>query len=188
MHFIGLFTDQVIPEPSRIGSMYACVASAKRYYDIIFAAPSKTFMEAPFATWVSMSHTQIVLYRLTTSDEPAWDKEILRTDADLLVIMDKVVDMLNRVEREYTMRTSDPDGGLYAAGAKIMRKLRTSWEPALLPHLRDALPTPNSQLMTGSRNSAMDETLIAPDATMDMADLTWMSDIFGPWEQVGNGT
>ncbi|EFY86162.1 hypothetical protein MAC_07827 [Metarhizium acridum CQMa 102] len=181
VHSIGLFTEQGIPEPVRINSMYSCTKHAKAFYDIFFAIPAAEVAGLPFAA-------------LTTVEDKAWDKDILKVTADLLSLLDKTIELFYRVDEVYPIRTDDHDGTLFTKGAKILRNLRASWEPILAPYLRDvALPTPKSQGQAVSTAiNAMDEAgtheglivdgVADPTAVLDLSDMTWMSDIFGPWD------
>jgi uncharacterized membrane protein len=196
VHTLGLFTEQgIIPESIRINSMYSCAKAAKSFYDSFFAISPLEVAGLPFAAYVEMSHMQAALYRLTTVEDQAWDKEILRNTVDLLYLLDKTIELFYRVDEVYAVRTDDQDGSLFTKGAKILRNLRNSWEPVLAPYLRDAaLPTPNSQCpMVNTTLNAIDDTAVSagglvvdgvgdPTAAMDLTDITWMSDIFGPWE------
>lgn len=194
VHSIGLFTEQGIPESIRINGMYSSAKAAKSFYDTFFAIPALEVAGLPFAAYVEMSHMQATLYRLTTVEDQAWDKDILKGTVDLLYYLDKTIELFYRVDEVYAVRTDDQDGTLFTKGAKILRNLRLSWEPILGPYLRDAsLPTPNSQgQVVNTAMNPMDTTpsnagLVVdgvgdPTAGLDLSDLTWMSDIFGPWE------
>lgn len=195
VHSIGLFTEKGIPESIRINSMYSCARSIKTFYDVFFAIPAYEVAGLPFAAYVEMSHMQATLYRLTTVEDPAWDKDIIRSNTDLIYFLDKTIELFSRVDEVYPVRTDDHDGTLFTKGAKILRNLRNSWEPILAPYLREAaLPTPNSQgQVVNTAINPMDASAVAnaglvvdgvgdPTAGLDLTDMTWMSDIFGPWE------
>lgn len=195
VHSIGLFTEKGIPESIRINSMYSCARSIKTFYDVFFGIPAYEVAGLPFAAYVEMSHMQATLYRLTTIEDAAWDKDIIRSTVDLIYFLDKTIELFARVDEVYPVRTDDHDGTLFTKGAKILRNLRNSWEPILAPYLREAaLPTPNSQgQVVNTAINPMDASAVAnaglvvdgvgdPTAGLDLTDMTWMSDIFGPWE------
>ncbi|KND92192.1 hypothetical protein TOPH_03057 [Tolypocladium ophioglossoides CBS 100239] len=71
VHSISLFADQSIPETMRISAKYACTKAARAWFDTFFAVPLMEVPGLPFAVYVSMSHMQAILYRLTTSEDPA---------------------------------------------------------------------------------------------------------------------
>ncbi|POR34546.1 Uncharacterized protein TPAR_05276 [Tolypocladium paradoxum] len=185
VHSISLFADQAIPETMRISGKYACTKAARAWFDTFFAVPLVEVPGLPFAVYVSMSHMQAVLYRLTTSEDPAWDKEILRNTADLLALLDQTIDKFGKVGDVYSLKTDDSEGTIFSKGARILRNVRNSWEPALSQYLGGSLPTPSSQAMSCSAMEPrlMVENPLANDTpSLDLNDMAWMTDIFGPWE------
>lgn len=177
---------QNIPHVQRIESMYTCLRAIRAWYDGFFAIPLEDVPGNPFAVYVQLSQIQVALYRLTTLEDPAWDKELVRNTADLLVLLDQTGDRLLDVDAHYHMRSDDPEGTLFTKGAKIMRNIKHSWEPALSRHL-GGLPTPSSQAVTNRSVETPtapvpEQTPIADPLSMDFSDMTWMTDVFGPWE------
>ncbi|SPJ85886.1 uncharacterized protein FTOL_11669 [Fusarium torulosum] len=181
---LGLFL-QTIPVNQRIESMYSCLKAIRSWYDVFFGIPIDQFQGTPFAIFVQLSQIQIALYRLTTSEDPAWDKELVRNTADLLVLLDQVTDFFTSMNSAYKMKVNEGEETVFIAGARIMRNIRNSWEPTLSQHLGHA--------SSSSSNQGAGQPIPAPQPsqpTMDMAavnmmdfgDVTWMSDVFGPWE------
>lgn len=202
---MGLFKT-TMPEGQRIDALYSCLRAVRAWYDIWFTIPLAEVPSLPFAFFIQLSQTQVALYRLTTTDDPAWDKEVLRNTADLLVILDRTIERFNDVAKAYPMKTTEEDGTLFTKAMKIMKNIKASWEPALTQNL-GGLSTPISQttVAAGSSNSGTASTngpmaigaepasmapggTGLPDAgfvdpvTMDFTDLAWMTDVFGPWE------
>lgn len=202
---MGLFQPS-IPEAQRVDSLYACLRSVRAWYDIWFSIPLSEVPSLPFAMFIQLSQTQVALYRLTTTEDPAWDKEYLRNTADLLVILDRTIERFEGMITAYPLTTGDEgsDTTVFAKATKVMKNIKASWEPALAPHRNgQSLPTPNShgsstaatagslqigqpgQVPLGPGGTVLDNTdpaLAGPPITMDFTDLAWMTDVFGPWE------
>lgn len=188
VHSVGLFTEQEIPEATRISSMFSCTKASAAWFEWFFSVPLMEVPSLPFVVYVSMSHIQAMLYRLTTSEDPAWDKQVLRNTADLLVLLDKTIDVFCKVGEVYCLRTDDSDGTVFLKGARILRNVRNFWEPALTQILNNNLPTPNSQTsqplntMPPLEPKMMMDTNPVLGPGFDLNDMTWMTDIFGPWD------
>ncbi|KAH7159860.1 hypothetical protein B0J13DRAFT_115092 [Dactylonectria estremocensis] len=185
VHSIGLFM-QAIPAQPRIESMYACLKAARAWYDNFLSIPLNDVPGSPFSVYVQLSQIQVALYRLTTSEDPAWDKDLVRNTADLLVLLDQTIEMFVKLDKIYHLKANDGEETIYIKGAKIMRNIRTSWEPAILRHL-GGIPTPNSQDMANPQPMEVAETTqptfnLSDANSMDFGDMTWMTDVFGPWE------
>ncbi|KAF4988706.1 hypothetical protein FGRMN_9599 [Fusarium graminum] len=181
---IGLFM-QTIPVNQRLESMYSCLKAIRSWYDVFFGIPLEHFQGSPFAIFIQLSHVQIALYRLTTSEDPAWDKDLVRNTADLLVLLDQVIDFFMQMNSAYKMKVNEGEETVFVAGARIMRNIRNTWEPTLSRHLGGA-----SSLSTNQGAVQPISTQLSAQPTMDMTnvnmmdfgDVTWMSDVFGPWE------
>lgn len=203
---MGLFKT-TMPEGQRIDSLYSCLRALRAWYDIFFSIPLAEIASLPFSVFIQLSQTQVALYRLTTTDDPAWDKGVLRDTADLLVILDRTIERLEAVDTAYPMKTTDEDGTIFTKAMKIIKNIKASWEPALAQHL-GGLPTPTDSATAaaaGASNGAggpmamgggvgpatmapggpgmphANSGYVAPMA-MDFTDLVWMTDIFGPWD------
>lgn len=206
IHSMGLFKPN-IPEAQRVDSLYSCLRSVRSWYDIWFSIPLSEMPSLPFATYIQLSGTQVALYRLTTTEDPAWDKEVLRTTADLLVILDRTIDRFEAMSTTYPFTTGEDDcvTTVFGKATKVMKNIKASWEPALTQSLNgQSLLTPNShgsnaaaaaagnmqigapgQIPLGPGGTVLDNTdpaLAGPPITMDFTDLAWMTDVFGPWE------
>ncbi|ENH70615.1 hypothetical protein FOC1_g10012547 [Fusarium oxysporum f. sp. cubense race 1] len=184
---VGLFM-QNIPVNQRIESMYSCLQAIRSWYDVFFGIPPEDVPGAPFAIYIQLSQVQIALYRLTTSEDPAWDKELVRNTADLLVLLDQVVEFFTRLDSVYKMKASQGEETVFVMGAKIMNNIRISWEPTLSRHLRNASSIPTNQgagapVPTPPPPSTVQASMEMVNINMiDFGDVTWMGDVFGPWE------
>ncbi|CEI68529.1 hypothetical protein FVEN_g5320 [Fusarium venenatum] len=182
---VGLFM-QNIPVNQRIESMYACLKAIRAWYDVFFGIPVEEVAGVPFAVYIQLSQIQIALYRLTTSEDPAWDKEVVRNTADLVVLLDQVIDFFTRIDSVYKMKVSAGEETVFLMGAKIMRNIRNSWEPVLSRHLSSVpLSAANQEAVQSmpAPNPPDQQSLdMAAVNMMDFGDITWMSDVFGPWE------
>lgn len=185
-------------DTQRIDAMYSCLRAVRSWHDLFFAVPIMEFPGLPFTHFVHLSQSQVALYRLTTSEEPAWDKEMLRNTADLLEFLDRTHDLFAKAGQLYVQRVGPDDESLWVKGCKIMKSIKANWEPALA-HALGGLPTPNSQGVGGNMGSMStggagqpvtpggatmpDRNTILTDAgPIDFNDLAWMTDVFGPWD------
>ncbi|KAK7420106.1 hypothetical protein QQX98_002969 [Neonectria punicea] len=185
VHSVGLFM-QAIPTRQRIESMYSCLEAVRSWYSIFLSIPLEEAPGSPFSVYVQLSQTQVALYRLTTSEDPAWDKDLVRNTADLLGLLDQTIELFMKLDRSYPMKTEPGDDTLFVKGARIMRNIRSSWEPVVSRHL-GGIPTPNSQGVANPQQVEVADAIPTPfnmpdPNTMDFGDLTWMTDVFGPWE------
>ncbi|RFU74732.1 znii2cys6 transcription factor [Trichoderma arundinaceum] len=182
---VGLFGGTRIPDTPRIDAMYASLLAARAWYETLFSVPLTDFVGMPFPIYVELSQIHALLYRLTTVEDPVWDKEIVRNTADLGTYLERTVDLFTKAEALYPLRGGPEDVSIFGKCTKVLRNVRTTWEPALTQHL-GGLPTPNSQIVPGAApqppmlvdHSMMPDQELAPD----FSDVNWMTQVFGPWD------
>lgn len=133
----------------RIDSMYSCLRAVRSWYEVWFSIPLLDIPGLPYSIYTQLSQTQVALHRLTISEDPGWDKELLRNTADLLVILDRSAGRFEEVGRVYPQEPGEDCQTIWSKAVKILRNIKATWEPSL-SHILSAgvvggLPTPNSQ-------------------------------------------
>lgn len=195
VHSIGLLgSDNTIPHGPRVDGMYASTMAAKAFYNTFFSLPLPEYPGLPFTVFVQMSQMQALLYRFNFVNDPAWDKQFIRSTLDLLVCLDQTIDLFQNVGAIYPMKS---DGGdetsIFTKGAKILRHVRTCWEPYFVQSSTSStggIPTPSSEVVAvvghqpaaASDPGMMIQNVMMTDHPADFNDLVWMSDVFGLWD------
>ncbi|KJZ73035.1 hypothetical protein HIM_07607 [Hirsutella minnesotensis 3608] len=183
IHSIGLFTEQVIPVTMRTSSLYACTKAATAWCDALFTVTIPEISGMSFALYVGLAQILAIMYKLIVSEDPAWDKEILRSTANLSVLLGRLTDLFDRVSESYYI--GNDDGTPLNKVPRILRNASKMWEPAITYYLGPSLATPSSDTMNVPpvEPKMMADNQVVPEVpAFDLGDLTWMTDIFGPWE------
>ncbi|KAH0524453.1 hypothetical protein TsFJ059_006959 [Trichoderma semiorbis] len=186
VHSIGLFGAPRIPDTPRIDAMYAGIMAARAWYDVLFAIPLAEFIGMPFTLYVELAQIHALLYRVTTLDDPAWDKEIVRSTADLGNYLDRTIDLFTKADALYPLRGGPEDISIFGKCTKVLRNVRSNWEPAIVQQPMGGLPTPNSSVIPGAAPQPpllVDHSMLPDqDLSADFGDINWMTQVFGPWE------
>ena len=125
IHFLGLFAQEQ-PATQRIESMYACLKAIRAWYDGFFALPLTDLPSLTFSAYVELSQVCGALYRLTTSEDPIFNKDMIRNTADLLDVLDRVADRLLSVTKVYPIEADDQSDTVWVQKSKIMRTLKSN--------------------------------------------------------------
>ena len=188
---VGLYRPE-FPSAQKVDGMYRCMKAVQSWYDVFFDVPLEELMGMPLVLFIQLSQTHVALYKLTTVEEPSWDKEMLRNSANLLTLLDQTVDRFLQAGQAYKFRADAEQETLFSKGVKMIRGVKSNWEPVLTQHL-NGIPTPNSHfmatnidsthaLMSGHQSNNISPALMPDPTSTDFNDLAWMFDIFGPWE------
>ena len=114
--------------------LYACVESIKSWFEVFFTILPAAYSGFPFSIFSQLVHCLVRLYRLSTLDDPAWDKDGVQKTADLLLILDQVINNMEQVAALAELDNTDSsDGDVFSRTAKKFRSIRLQWEAKLRP-------------------------------------------------------
>ncbi|KAI1774980.1 putative C6 transcription factor [Hypoxylon cercidicola] len=131
----------------RLECLWRSVNAIKSWLDIFFSLPPLTLSGLSFLLRAQLARCLVVLYRLSTLEDPSWDRQAVRSTADLLLVLDQVAGKLDIASREIGEQSSDE---IFAQFSRIMRTFR-AWavtkiapeESAAEPAWSYAEATPN---------------------------------------------
>jgi hypothetical protein len=153
-------------------SLYACLNSIKSWFDVCLTISPAAYIGFPFSIFSQLAHCAIALYRLSTLDDPAWDKDNIRNTANLLAILDQIANNTGQVPRLAGLDSDGTDGDVFTRAVKMVGSIRLGWESKLAVE-------PVGPVIPNGQN--VDETI--PEVLpIDLSDDTWLRDILGSWD------
>ncbi|GAD91479.1 glucose-methanol-choline (gmc) oxidoreductase [Paecilomyces variotii No. 5] len=150
----------------RLESLYSCLSSAKAFMDIFRNTTPAELVGMPFSTFSQFGNCLIVLYKLSTLEDPAWDKSMVRNTADVLLIIDEVLQTMGHIT-EFVAGPGQEDR-TFLKGAMLMRSLRQKWAENMSPASGDGDTSLNRQ----------DPEDILGSFQLGWPDDAWLNDIF----------
>jgi len=141
-----------------VESNYASLRSLKSWFDLFFAIPPSRYTGFPFSIYSQILRCIMALYRLSTLDDPAWDKRVARNTADIPLIIQQLA---------ANLRASD----VYPRYAEAFDVKRAVWENKV------AAMTANP-----AEPVVRDTDMDLPNLNMDIPSDWWGSEIFTAWE------
>jgi hypothetical protein len=156
----------------RLESLYACLNPIKSWFDVFFTISPAAYIGFPFSMFSQLAHCLTALYRLSTLDDPAWDKDIVQNTANLLLISDQVANNMGRVTGLAGLDNDSTEGDVFTRAAKMAEYIRLGWEAKLdVEPRRPAIPT--RQNVDGT---------IPEVLPIDFSDEAWLTDILVSWD------
>jgi hypothetical protein len=153
----------------RLESLYACLNSIKSWFDVFLTIPPAAYVGFPFSVGSQLGHCLIALYRISTLDDPAWNKDIVRNTANLTLILDQVTD---NMRQSAELAGLDSDSDMFTRGAKMLGSIRLGWEAKMAVE-------PMGPAISNTQNIGE----IIPDVLpMDFSDDAWLTDILVSWD------
>lgn len=152
----------------RLECLYTCLSTVKSAFDNFFALPLSAYYGCSFTFFAQLARYIVVLYKLSTLDDPAWDTGLVRSTIDLLFVLDEIINNLKEVRE---ICGESPDDGIIARSVRIFSSVR-SLCGAKLAADTDGSNHPSFQNATSENGIFLDSMSIE-----GLGDI-WMRDIF----------
>ncbi|QDS72293.1 hypothetical protein FKW77_006920 [Venturia effusa] len=190
LHKPRTHTPTSLPDLKRLALLDSLLGAIERWFDVFHAVPNSQWIGTPFGSFTQYGHCAILLFKLTTLDEPGWEKEEVVKRANLLDILDRLASRLDTIPQEMQLvdTPEGSDSGLFFKAAKLIRGMRASFAAELnntvAPH-----PQPQqtiSQIPTNPSTAELLSNVPDPDdVLMLLADDPFMAEMFcihGPFD------
>ncbi|KAI1093031.1 hypothetical protein F5B19DRAFT_451788 [Rostrohypoxylon terebratum] len=97
-----------------------------------FAMPVALLESLPFTSYPQVVHVVKALHKITTIQDPAWDRNAVRKSIDLILMCDKLIAMLEYLKASATLASKDgSEDESYNWGLLIFRKQKEAWQNEL---------------------------------------------------------
>ncbi|PWY70281.1 hypothetical protein BO70DRAFT_299324 [Aspergillus heteromorphus CBS 117.55] len=81
-------------------NLHASLNAVKAWLATFLALPPSEYTNFPFSIFVHLARNLAALYRLSTLDDPAWDKAYVRREVDIMWAMDRLIGNLGLAAEE----------------------------------------------------------------------------------------
>lgn len=110
----------------RLQDLQSVLVSVERWLGLFLDMPPLYWTGVSMDTFSQLTHTLVVLFRLTAHvDEPGWDRADVRRRADVLAVLDRVCDVVERIPTALGIVDADgPRSGLFFKTTYLFRAIR----------------------------------------------------------------
>ncbi|KAI1208402.1 uncharacterized protein F4807DRAFT_150841 [Annulohypoxylon truncatum] len=117
------------PDMRRFEVYQNCLVSIQAFLDAFFELPISLLESMPFTSYPQVVRVMNCLQRITTIQDPAWDRAAVRTSIDLLSTCDKMIAILEYLKASATLASRDgSEDQTHNWGLLVFRKLREAWQ------------------------------------------------------------
>lgn len=110
----------------RLKCLYACLETVKSALDSIFKIPLSDYPGASFPFFTYLVRCIVILYKLSTLNDPIWDTGLVRSTINVLEVMDRLVSNIQQASAAAGEKSS---GGFLDRSTRIFMSFR-SWYAA----------------------------------------------------------
>lgn len=165
--------------------MWSCVTHIKTFYDTFFTISAVDFPALPFYVHFVQASVQLILYRLTLTNQRVWQIEVIRKEVDILDVLDRSIGLLSEVSELYIMTDEDLYGNVFRSGARYLHNLRLAWKSTLKKQSVGHSMQGSGQGMGLGPSNATDvaHALMFPGKmSLQLSDMSWIAEILGLWQ------
>jgi hypothetical protein len=156
----------------RVEAFNKCLKAVRTCLDNVISFEPLELYSMCFPIMQGSSRCIQILYRLSTYEDPAWDRAWLRQSFDIVPYLTVIADRFSLVATVYDLRTDEPDEvDSWTKGASSLKMA--------LPSITASLAQTSSVLSTAQ---AEGDSGGMYDVPMDFSVDEWMGEIFLNWE------
>jgi len=117
----------------RLEGLDSILTAIERWIELFLGVPAIEWIGATYGMFAQFSHCTILLFRLTALDEPDWDRNDVMKRANLLDILERVIQRLDSIPLLVGLVDSgDPEEtGIFFKSARLLRVLKATFSAEL---------------------------------------------------------
>lgn len=179
----GTFADT-----QRVKDLDSVLVAIEGWLDAFSKLPLIDLIGIHVDNFTQFLHCVVVLFKLTTLEEPGWDLEEVRRRADVFKVLDSTGQELDNIARVRGMIDAEgPRSGLFFKAKHLWRAIKA----LLLAEMPANLVSPEVQILQKGdqeNDASVDQEEIPTDLfRINLADEPWLSDIFSyDWAPEGH--
>lgn len=117
----------------RLECLYSCLDTVKSALENFFTIPIGDYAGISFPLFAQLARYIVVLYKLSTLNDPTWDTSLVRSTLDILQVMDQLISNIQHARIVAGEKSAE---GLLDKSARIFTAVR-SWCAAKLAEKAD---------------------------------------------------
>ncbi|KAL1881220.1 hypothetical protein Daus18300_001071 [Diaporthe australafricana] len=90
-----------------VEGLWRSLTAAKSWFDVTFTLSPAAVVGQAFIFWAQAVRCTITLYRLSTLNDPAWDRQAVRNTADVVSILERFAGFMHQVQGEAGEESQD---------------------------------------------------------------------------------
>jgi hypothetical protein len=160
----------------RLEDLESLLTAVEQWFKIYHTVPLDDWIGIAYSIWTQYMHCIILLFRLSTLDEPGWDKSEVKKRANLLEILERLIHRLDNTPEYFGMVNTDEadTNGLFFHCSRLIQGMKATFAAEL------ATTTLQTDVKSGNGSpatEAIDSSLVSDGFTSYVMDDPWMADL-----------
>ena len=164
----------------RLEGLNSILTAIERWFEVFYEMPLTDWIGVTCVIFSQLGHCIMLLFKLTTLDEPGWDTDEVKKRADLVDMLERIAIRFDDIPSALGVADADSTGetGLFFKSSRLIRGLRALFLAELgTTSLQTNVQSNGSSVMAEFTGVSS----VADDLAMNFADDPWLADIFESW-------
>lgn len=98
-HLVETENPTYKPDSERVARFHTCLGTLKQWMETFLRIPLPSYLGFTFFSMCGLAYNLLVLFRFSTSQDPSWDKDLVKKSANILEISDVLINNYNHVAK-----------------------------------------------------------------------------------------
>lgn len=158
----------------KLETFYIALYSIKAWVDIFFTIPIASYSDITFCLFSQFIHCIVSLYRLSTLDDPSWERNLVKQTLDIIKVTERFGVNVEQARHLRQLAVDNYTDDLFIQSAIMMRRLKEAWSSEIAA----IGAASNGQMVAGDGEVQISSGLM----DLDMLDSEWITDMFLAWD------
>lgn len=188
----GLMHNPYIPEKHnfrRYEILSQIVEHVRAWFDIFFKSIPEFYLGFSFAHWCQLAQSLMALYKLSSLNEPSWDRAALRRDIDLFGVCDQLLAATEQAGLRRQAAGSQPNGqrsrfeeDMFITISRMLTNVKNTWAQELNGGKTSETEAVRLPVENSMANQQFTDT-VPMQTSFNFLDDAWLAEIFNTsWE------
>ena len=156
----------------KITTFLHALYTIKAWLDKFFNIPQSAYPDVTFSMFSQFIHCIVSLFRLSTIDDPNWDRDAVKQTVDLVQVIERFAANVEKVRDARNLVIDNDEEDMFTKSTVLMRRLAAAWSAEIAA--------------VGVRQNpeqAVPEIELPPELMdLDMLDGEWLTEMFLSWD------
>ncbi|PYI09938.1 hypothetical protein BO78DRAFT_426933 [Aspergillus sclerotiicarbonarius CBS 121057] len=111
----------------QLESLHTCLEAVNSWMGIFLAIPPAEYASFPFPVFAQLARNLAALYKLSTLEDPAWDRGHVRRIMDIMTVMDRLIGNLGQAAALAKLESGEEGEDVFFYSIGKYESVRMSW-------------------------------------------------------------
>ncbi|CAF9905139.1 MAG: hypothetical protein GOMPHAMPRED_003053 [Gomphillus americanus] len=172
----------VIPH-KKITTFLQALYTIKAWLDNFFNLSESAYPDITFSMFSQFIHCIVSLFRLSTIDDPNWDRDVVKQTVDLVQVIERFAMNVEKVRDTRNLVIDNDEEDMFTKSTALMRRLAAAWSAEIAAVGLKKQQQQQQQQDPAAEKQVVPEIEVPPELMdLDLLDSEWLTEMFLSWD------